>query len=88
MIANVRNYLALAALGLGDRVGAQLHCEEALALARESGSRREIAVASNGLAQLSRLDGNLDRAEILYEEAVALAHELPIAMSPRSGFSD
>ena len=39
-------------------------------------TRREIAVASNALAQLHRLDGKLDAAEPLYEEVVALAHEL------------
>jgi predicted ATPase/class 3 adenylate cyclase len=76
MIASVRNYLALAALGQGDRGAAQGHCEEALALARELGNQREIAVASNALAQLHRMDGNLDHAEPLYEQVVALAHEL------------
>ena len=76
MIATVQNYLALAALGQGDRAAAQHHCEEALDLARELGNKREIAVASNALAQLNRLDGKLDGAEALYEQVVALAHEL------------
>ena len=76
MVAAVRNILALAALGQGDRAAAQVHSEEALDLARKVGNKREIAVASNALAQLHRLDGRLDRAEPLYEEVVALAHDL------------
>jgi predicted ATPase/class 3 adenylate cyclase len=76
MIAAVQNYLALAALGQGDRAAARLHCEEALDLARDLGDKREIAGLSNALAQLNRLDGKLDVAEPLYEQVVALAHEL------------
>ncbi|HTR58635.1 MAG TPA: adenylate/guanylate cyclase domain-containing protein [Casimicrobiaceae bacterium] len=76
MIATVQNYLALAALGQGDRAAAQVHCKGALDLARELGNKREIAVASNALAQLNRLDGKLDGAEPLYEEVVTLAREL------------
>ena len=78
MIAAVQNYLALAALGQGDRAAAKVHSEEALALARELGNKTEIAVASNALAQLHRLDGRLDDAEPLYDEVVALAHELGV----------
>jgi predicted ATPase/class 3 adenylate cyclase len=74
MIAAVQNFLALAALGLGDRGGARRHCEEALDLARELGDEREIAVASNALAQLHRMDSNLDAAEPLYEQVVTFAH--------------
>jgi predicted ATPase/class 3 adenylate cyclase len=76
MIASVHTYLALAALGQGDRAAARVHSEQALELARESGNQREITVASNALAQLNRLDGNLDLAEPLYEQVVALAHDL------------
>ena len=76
MIATVQNYLALAALGQGDRGAARLHCTEALAIARELGNKREIAVASNALAQLDRLDGQFDAAEPLYRQVVELAHEL------------
>ncbi len=76
MIATVQNYLALAALGLGDRAAARLHCTEALELARELGNQRELAVASNALAQLNRLDGQPDAAEPLYEQVVALARQL------------
>ncbi len=75
MIATVQNYLALTALGLGDRAAAKFHCGGALDLARELGDKREIAAASNALAQLKRMDGELDSAESLYEEAVALACE-------------
>jgi tetratricopeptide (TPR) repeat protein len=76
MIATVQNYLALAALGQGDRVAARLHCTEALGLARELGDQRELAVASNALAQLNRLDGQHDAAEPLYEQVVSLARQL------------
>jgi predicted ATPase/class 3 adenylate cyclase len=74
MIAAAQNFLALAALGLGDRAGARRHSEEALDLARELGNEREIAVASNALAQLHRMDGDLDAAEPLYDQVVAIAH--------------
>jgi predicted ATPase/class 3 adenylate cyclase len=76
MIAAVQNYLALAALGQGNRTAARIHCKEALDLARELGNKREIAGATNALAQLNRLDGKLDEAAPLYEQVVALAHEL------------
>jgi tetratricopeptide (TPR) repeat protein len=76
MIAAVQNYLALAALGQGNRMAARIHCKEALDLARELGNKREIAGATNALAQLNRLDGKLDEAAPLYEQVVALAHEL------------
>jgi predicted ATPase/class 3 adenylate cyclase len=76
MVAAIQNYLALAALGQGDRALAYVHSKEALELAKASGSRRDIAVASNALAQLQRLDGRLDEAERLYDEVVALAREL------------
>lgn len=45
-------------------------------MARELGNKREIAAALNALAQLYRMEGDLDAAEPLYEQGVALAREL------------
>ena len=78
MIVNVENFLSLAALGLGDRAAARFHCSKALQLARELGSKLEVAVAANALAQLNRLDGELVSAESLYTEVVGIARELGI----------
>ena len=66
----------MAAVGLGDLTKARAYSEEAVALARELGSRRELAVALNALAQLHRMEGQLDVAEPLYEEVLSLFREL------------
>jgi tetratricopeptide (TPR) repeat protein len=68
--------LAMASLGQGDRATARGHLEEALALARELGNKRQLAAALNGLAQVHRVEGDLDTAEPLYEQMLALAREL------------
>ncbi len=61
--------LGMAAVGLGDLTRARAYSEEAVALARELGSRRDLAVALISLAQLHRMEGQLDVAEPLYREA-------------------
>ncbi len=76
MVVSVLNTLALAALGLGDRVAARLHCQEALDLANQLGNKRQIAVVSNALAEIYRLEGELDAAEPLYGRTVVLGREL------------
>jgi tetratricopeptide (TPR) repeat protein len=68
--------LGLASLGLGDRAKARGHYVEALALAQRLGNKLELAGAQNALAQLYRVEGELDVAEPLYESVVALAREL------------
>jgi tetratricopeptide (TPR) repeat protein len=68
MEAAVLSNLALAALGQGDRATARRHCEEALELAHKSGNKRQIASSSNALAQVHRLNGDLDAAEPLYQQ--------------------
>ena len=45
-------------------------------MARELDNPRETAAALNVLAQLLRTEGELDAAESLYDEALALAREL------------
>jgi hypothetical protein len=55
---------------------ARVHLEEAYALARELGNKREIATAANQLAMVHRLEGHPDRAERLYVDAVGLMREL------------
>ncbi|HEX7558176.1 MAG TPA: tetratricopeptide repeat protein, partial [Usitatibacter sp.] len=55
---------------------ARSHLEEALALAHELGDKRNLCAAMNAIAQLYRIEGALDEAEVLYERALALAREL------------
>ena len=76
MVVSVLNVLGFAALGQGDRVAARIHGVEALNLASKLDNKRQIAVASTALAQIHRLEGELDAAVPLYERTVALAHEL------------
>jgi hypothetical protein len=45
-------------------------------MAQQLGNKRELAAAFNGLAQLHRVEGELDAAEPLYEKVVALARDL------------
>ncbi len=68
--------LALALIGLGDAAGAAAQCERTLEIAREMADERRITMASNALAQIRRLEGDLDRAEALYRDALALARKL------------
>ncbi len=76
MVVSVLNMLGFAALGRGDRGTARLHGVEALTLANKLDNKRQIAVASNALAQIHRLEDELDAAEPLYERAALLAREL------------
>ncbi len=76
MVARVLQPLGMAALGQGDVTAANGYLEEALALAREQGDKRELAAALNALAQLHRALGRLQTAEPLYEDGLALAREL------------
>jgi tetratricopeptide (TPR) repeat protein len=55
---------------------ARAYLDEAVALARKLGKRRELAVALNTLAQLHRMEGQLNIAETLYEEVLSLARGL------------
>jgi len=75
-LVSVLNTLGLAALGQGDRAAARIHCVEALDLANRLDNKRGIAVASNALAQIHRLEGDLDSADRLYRQCEMLAREL------------
>jgi tetratricopeptide (TPR) repeat protein len=66
----------MACLGEGDVPTASRHLQEALGLARELGNKRELAAATNALAQLHRMEGALDAAARLYEEFLTLARDL------------
>jgi tetratricopeptide (TPR) repeat protein len=76
MVAGILQPLGMACTGIGDGVAARAHLEDALALARSLGNKRELAAASNALAGLHRVEGRLDAAEPLYRDVVALAREL------------
>jgi predicted ATPase/DNA-binding winged helix-turn-helix (wHTH) protein len=73
---SITTTLALAALGQGDHIAAQAYFEKAIDLSRESGNKRELAASLNGLAQLKRMQGALDAADRLYQQALALMREL------------
>jgi predicted ATPase/class 3 adenylate cyclase len=76
MVARVLQPLGSALLGQGDLTGAQVHLEQALALAIKLQEKRQIATASNQLAQLHRLSGRLDLAESLYQTFITISREL------------
>lgn len=76
MVAVALTTLGLASFGQGDRAAARTYAGEALEIAERSGNKRQIASASNALAQLFRWEGNIERAEPLYQRVVALAREL------------
>ena len=71
-IAAVLQPLGMACLGRGDVAAARKHLTEALDLARELGNKRELAAALNALAQLHRMEGELDAAEPIYGDVVAI----------------
>jgi tetratricopeptide (TPR) repeat protein len=60
----------------GDNESARLHCERAIALAREVGDRLNLAIAQNNLGDALRDMGRLDDAAAAYAEAVRAYHEL------------
>ena len=71
---------ALSALGVslaieGRTEEALRYYEEALALCRETGARRDEAVALGNLASLQADRGRLEEADALYEQALALHRE-------------
>jgi non-specific serine/threonine protein kinase len=51
------------------------HLEEALTLARDLGDKVLVAKALNGLGEVHRTAGNMEAAQPLYEESLALARE-------------
>ena len=67
--------LGAIALALDDRPGARRHLEESLALARELGDPLRLEQALTSLAELYRVEGDLDRAEPLYAESLAMNRE-------------
>ena len=82
VIAVVCQPLGMAAIGLGDLTKARAYLEEAVALARELGKRRELAVALNALAQLHRMEGQLSVAEPLYEEVLVACARVLVIRTP------
>src|SRR5438552_6259568 len=61
------------ALALGNRVFAQEHFLAALAKSLQLGNKLQVSSALNGLAELYRVEGELEKAEPLYEEALSLS---------------
>jgi tetratricopeptide (TPR) repeat protein len=68
--------LGAACLGEGDLATARGHLEEALERARSTRSEREITAALNMLAQLHRVEGSLDTADLLFQEVIVKARGL------------
>ena len=75
-IGQVLQPLGMAAFGLGDLAAARSYLERSCEIARERGDKRELAAALNNLAQVHRLEGNIEHAEPLYFSVVDLAREL------------
>jgi predicted ATPase/class 3 adenylate cyclase len=67
---------ATTALRLGARSEAQLHAEQALALARELGDRKLQVDALNSLGNSALDEGDFERARELLEQAVAISRDL------------
>jgi hypothetical protein len=55
---------------------ARQYQEEAVALARQLGNKRDVAAALNNLGQIHRVDGKLDEAGALYDQVLAVAREI------------
>ena len=62
---------AIEGLGGGMKLGRML--EEGISLARETDNRFQLAIGLNHLAEIRRGEGDLERAEPLYQEALALS---------------
>jgi len=73
MIGEALRLLGYLALQLGDRTAAREHFLAALAKARHSSNQLQLSSALNGLGELHRADGELEKAKPLYEEALALS---------------
>ena len=71
LLASALSHLGFVYLSLHDRPGARSCLEEALALARTLGHVPTlISQAGTSLAELERIEGNLQAAEALYEEGL------------------
>jgi tetratricopeptide (TPR) repeat protein len=66
----------MAAVGLGDLNQARTYAAEGVALAKDLGRRRELAAALTALAQLHRIEHDVDQAEPLYQHALSISREL------------
>ena len=71
LLSNALSHLGFVRLSLLDRTGARVLLEEALMLARQSGNAAVlISLAATSLAEVERIEGNLQAAEALYEEGL------------------
>lgn len=68
--------LAFAFLGRGDWAAAREYCEQAVALARRTGNQLQLASALSNLGQTYRFAGELQEADSLFHQSIALAIEL------------
>jgi tetratricopeptide (TPR) repeat protein len=65
--------LGLVSRAQGERTTARCHLEASLALARRLEHKGQLYAVLTALAELYRVEGNLDAAERLYEESLMLA---------------
>ena len=71
LLSSALSHLGFVRLSLLDRTGARVLLEEALMLARQSGNAAVlISLAATSLAEVERIEGNLQAAEALYEEGL------------------
>jgi len=73
MVAEALRLLGYSALALANRALAREHFLAALAKSRQLGNKLQVSSALNGLAELYRVEGELEKAEPLYEEALSLS---------------
>jgi predicted ATPase/class 3 adenylate cyclase len=85
-IASAHDSLGLVALYEGDRAEAALRFREALALARETGSKRMMAAAVYGLAAVAAIDGDVKRSARLWGTAEAIRQSTGSRLSTQEQF--
>ena len=70
LLAHALSRIGYAYMSLGDRVAARRYLEEAYAVARQVPTDGPTVIAANLLAELERLEGNIEAAKKLYEEGL------------------
>lgn len=79
LAADALRVLGLGYMGTSDYSAARASIDDAVAVARATGARHVLLDALNCRAELYAIEGDLDRAESLYEESLRLANEVQSA---------
>jgi len=76
LAAEAMNTLGLSYLGVDDRAAARARIDEAAIFAQDAGTRALLLDVLNSSAELYAIEGELDRAEPLYEQVLRFAEEI------------